>query len=394
MGQFGYHVDLATVKFDDSGLTWVHAMPLGQYDHPVYGDINITPERANQFAANVNNRVREIDLDVDYDHKAKIDEAAGWVKKAEARGDGLWIAVEWTPQAMDKIKSKAYRYFSPEFLDEWTHPKTKVVHKDVMAGGALTNRPFFKDLLPLNMSDLFEEQHPTEGVGMDPKALRVKLGLKEDAADADVEAKLTELVTPPKKDEVIPPKPDPTKNEGDPASLAASEAAAALAKKFSDNPEVKAFFEAQQALLADNAKQREEDRKTMAELRTTARVSQIEARIAGLGGGKYAIPPAVTDKLKVSALQMSDEASGNLFDAFEALTKTGLVPLGERSGGGNGSSVDANAVQKFGEAVEELQKKNPKLSDGDAMSQAAKENPQLFEEYRKASSPNTYAVEH
>src|SRR5690348_2984540 len=98
-------------------------MPLGTYEHPLHGKIDITPERIARFAENVRNNVREIELDIDYDHKANGGDAAGWVRQAEARPDGLWILVEWTKSAYGKIKERAYRYFSPEFVDEWTHPK-------------------------------------------------------------------------------------------------------------------------------------------------------------------------------------------------------------------------------------------------------------------------------
>jgi hypothetical protein len=94
----GYLVDLRGLSFDDATdtSTWIQAMTVGEYEHPVHGNIKITPERIQRFAANVNNRVRETDLDIDYDHKAYGGEAAGWVRQAEAREDGLWVLVEWT----------------------------------------------------------------------------------------------------------------------------------------------------------------------------------------------------------------------------------------------------------------------------------------------------------
>ena len=59
----GYLVDLRSLQFNDLGTegnatTWIQAMPLGNYKHPVYGDIDITPERVMRFATNVNNGVR------------------------------------------------------------------------------------------------------------------------------------------------------------------------------------------------------------------------------------------------------------------------------------------------------------------------------------------------
>ncbi len=64
-------VDLSTLKFDEitEGVaSWIMAMPIGKYNHPMYGKIDITPERIQRFAANVNGGVRGIDLDIDYDH--------------------------------------------------------------------------------------------------------------------------------------------------------------------------------------------------------------------------------------------------------------------------------------------------------------------------------------
>src|ERR1700756_3076619 len=123
--KFGYWSDLSRLTFDDSGTTslWIQAMPLGEYDHPVYGKIDITSDKVKQFAQNVKDKVRGQELDIDYDHKQHGGEAAGWVKDAEDRGsDGLWLLVEGTKRAWEQLKDKAYRYFSPEYNDEWTHP--------------------------------------------------------------------------------------------------------------------------------------------------------------------------------------------------------------------------------------------------------------------------------
>jgi hypothetical protein len=82
----GYWVDLTAHQFDDeSGAAWIQALPLGTYDHPLYGTIDVTPGRVARFASNVNNKVRGQDLDIDYDHKEHSGRAAGWVTAADAR---------------------------------------------------------------------------------------------------------------------------------------------------------------------------------------------------------------------------------------------------------------------------------------------------------------------
>lgn len=188
MSKMSYLVDLSTLKFDELAenvSSWIMAMPIGKYNHPVYGKIDITSDRVQRFAANVNNGVRGIDLDIDYDHKEYGGEAAGWVRQAEPRNDGLWILVEWTTKAYEAIKSKAYRYFSPEFDDTWTHPSSGEKFKDVLFGGGITNRPFLKGIQPLNLSEDYYktgEIKLKENNSMDPdqiKELAAKLGLDE-----------------------------------------------------------------------------------------------------------------------------------------------------------------------------------------------------------------------
>src|SRR5687768_14389241 len=195
--RMGYWVDLseAAIKLEElpsgGAQSWIQAMPLGTYHHPRYGKIDIDLQRVQQFAANVNAGVRGIDLDIDYDHKILRTDAAGWVRKAEARGaEGLWLLVEWTKEAAEKIKNKAFRYFSPEFEDEWEHPKTRQRIKNVLAGGGLTNRPYLKDIQPINLSDL------TTGGNMNRALMETvakKLGVTYD--DKTTDEQLTELIT-------------------------------------------------------------------------------------------------------------------------------------------------------------------------------------------------------
>lgn len=215
MSKMSYLVDLSTLKFDELAenvSSWIMAMPIGKYNHPVYGKIDITSDRVQRFAANVNNGVRGIDLDIDYDHKEYGGEAAGWVRKAEPRNDGLWILVEWTTKAYEAIKSKAYRYFSPEFDDTWTHPSSGEKFKDVLFGGGITNRPFLKGIQPLNLSEDYYktgEIKLKENNSMDPdqiKELAVKLGLDESATSEMLfGALMLKLSTPEPQEAVVEP---------------------------------------------------------------------------------------------------------------------------------------------------------------------------------------------
>ena len=194
--RFGNLIDLRGLQFEDAGngnfSKWIQAMPLGKYMHPMHGVIDITPERVARFADNVNKGVRGQALDIDYDHKQHNGKAAGWVQKAEARPDGLWILVEWVKEAWDDIKSGAYRYFSPEFVDEWVHPASQSKFNDVLFGGGITNRPFLKGILPINLSEILAESESETNesnlmfTDEQRAALLAKLGLADDADDQTI----------------------------------------------------------------------------------------------------------------------------------------------------------------------------------------------------------------
>ncbi|MEM5789923.1 MAG: phage protease, partial [Syntrophobacteraceae bacterium] len=69
---------------------------------------------------------RGLDMVIDYEHQTEGGEysspdgkapAAGWIKSLENRGaDGLWAKVAWTEAAMEFLRKREYRYFSPVFM--------------------------------------------------------------------------------------------------------------------------------------------------------------------------------------------------------------------------------------------------------------------------------------
>src|SRR5438034_187333 len=145
-------VDVSSIHLADD-KSWIHALPVGEYNHPVYGKMSLTSEKITNFAENIKAKVRGIDPSINEMHGVSGDgPAAGWVKDADARPDGLWLSVEWTPATAQAIKDKKWRYFSAEYRDKWTNPQGKEF-KNVIFGGALTNRPFMKNLLPINLSE-------------------------------------------------------------------------------------------------------------------------------------------------------------------------------------------------------------------------------------------------
>jgi len=144
-------VDLAQFA-ESNGESWIQVMKTGKWDHPKHKDIQIAPANLAQFKDNFDRKVRGVDLAVDISHNPDGG-AVGWFKELRVDGDKLMARVDWTKGGAQALKDRKYRYFSPEFMFSWTDPATGQTHKNVMLGGALTNRPFLKGMEPVAFSE-------------------------------------------------------------------------------------------------------------------------------------------------------------------------------------------------------------------------------------------------
>ena len=369
--QAGYLVDLAKVNLDENDgvhSSWIQAIPVGTYTHPTYGQMVFDLDRIRRFAENVKNQVRGQDLDIDYDHKSRSDEAAGWVKNAEARGDGLWIFVEWTKSAAQKIKEKAYRYFSPEFDDEWTHPKSGQKFQDVLFGGGITNRPFLKDILPINLSEAFaaDVQVGNQGGSMDPKKLRELLGLPEDATDEQVDTALTKRLTEKPEDK-----------GGDPPKQKQDDLSKEVIQLSETNPAVKALVDQLQAQQAQ-----------LAEVGVTLRLAEVTSQVSQLSETaatkNRAFPPAVQDELRGVLTEAPKALADKVLSVVTKLAETGFVELGE-IGKSRQDGEGEEPGKAFNDVVTKIMEGSKELSYADAVERAARENPKLFTEYQTAA---------
>jgi hypothetical protein len=371
VSRYGYWVDLHARRLDDTG--WIQALPTGVYEHPVYGTLEFSLERLKRFAANVKSKVRGIDPDVDFDHKEHSGRAAGWIKDAVVKPEGLFVQVDWTQAAADAIRAGEYRYFSPEFDDEWTD-QHGVKHEDVLFGGALTNRPFLKDLLPVNLSEITTTTKLDEGGQMGPEQIRELLGLEKEATDDQVKAKIAELTAGPPAP-TPPPTPKPTPEPTSEPVLTGISLDEAVAKALAENP-----------ILKGLQRQLDEQRKTQTFAETRQRLERLETTS---GGRKFVLPPAVIDAVaEGSALSDPSEMSKKFVDAIEAFGRVGFVELGERGRTRNGQ--EKTATQQLSELVNQAQARHltttgKALPTTDAIVQVVRTNPDLYMAYRQDS---------
>lgn len=379
-----YLVDLTGVTFSESDNTgWVHALPIGTYQHPVYGKMPITAEKIRAFAENVKARVRGIDPSINYMHgpggSNGDGEAAGWVKDADARPDGLWLFVEWVAEAAQKIKDKKFRYFSAEYHDKWTDATGKSFN-DVLFGGALTNRPYMKNLLPINLSETtvesmlefaevlakgkvqLAENTPKEGEDVDLKKFAVALGLPAETTESELLTKLSELGGAKK--------PEGTKTPEVPVVQLSED----LRKLSDENPMVKALIETVDA-----------QNKALNEFKVSLREQDVNRRLAEFDKSKIVLTSKAKDLVYDLAMEIPIELSDRFWEILETMRNSSslMVELGERAG----TSVRyGRAKAPADQFMEEANKiaQDTKVTLSEAMNTVASGNPALYDAYRKS----------
>jgi hypothetical protein len=364
-------VDISGIQFTDEKSYWIQAYPFNTYTHPTYGEIKFDMERAQRMLSNLKNRVRGQDLDIDYDHKEKDTRAAGWIKDGEIRSDGLWIQVEFTETALDAVKKREFRYFSPEYADEWENPMDKKKYQDVLFGGALTNRPFLKDILPINLSELVNDKE--SGGTLDPmKEMYKLLGLPEDATP---EQALEKVQAQSKGD---PPKPEPkTEPEKEPETVTATEPPAEVKKFLEENPAVAAFFGETTKALTETFTKR------ISTLETANRLSEVNMQLSELANGKErVIAPASLEQIRDAVIGLPREQGDAVIKAFKEVVDKGVVELGEK--GETKKGKESSTTHEFADKVDAWLKENSDKNYLDAVEAVQLAEPELAAAYRDA----------
>lgn len=164
----------------------IHVIPVGTWDHPMYGPMVITPQDITQFVANFNDGLRK-GVRITAGHEVYGGPelpAVGWFKELIDQGvDGLWAKIEWTKDGINLLSQKAFKFFSPEFYEIYEDPETRAITENVLVGGALTNSPYFKGLKAIVFSEPKIENQFNE------KNMTIQELLEKNAADLTAEEK-------------------------------------------------------------------------------------------------------------------------------------------------------------------------------------------------------------
>jgi phage I-like protein len=169
---------------------WVHLVPAGTF----MGRDGRGPYRLADPAAVIEASRRQAgqrEIPVDYEHQidfaAKNGQpapAAGWIKGLQARADGIWGLVDWTPKAALHIAEREYRYISPVITTKRDGPVSTITG---LLRAALVNTPNLDQLTALAKA----ESTMDDGL----QELRQLLGLADDADAAAITAKVREVLS-------------------------------------------------------------------------------------------------------------------------------------------------------------------------------------------------------
>lgn len=178
---------------------WVLLLLFGKNDgRDGRGPYVASAATAPQIIARTAKLAKGVDLVIDYDHQTDLGAvkgvggtapAAGWVKELQARADGIWGRVEWTPKGTEVLRNREYRYLSPVLLHD------KAGNVLALARAALTNNP------NLVFTALAASQDWKE-LNMEPiasPAILAALNLPETADEAAVIAAIAALRSPAPK---------------------------------------------------------------------------------------------------------------------------------------------------------------------------------------------------
>lgn len=302
----------------------IQILRVGKFNHPRYGAFEITSQTLSEMKFNFDKKIRGVDLATDYFHESDK-EASGWIQELTLKENGtqLWATVDWTPTATQKLAERELRYFSPDFTFKWQDPETQVIHKNVLFGGGLTNRPFVKE-----MQAIVADETNTGDINMTELE--------------KAQARVKELET---------------------QNVKLSEDKVAMEKKMEEMPKpdkVAALEQQIAALQVELQKAKEESGKMLEEKKVLEEQKQLAEK-----EGQFNV---LLSEGKAVAAQKDAFMKGNMTEFIKL-----AQPVNLKGSGTSETPAPTDKETKVLKLAEEKMKADTKLSKGDAISQALKE---------------------
>lgn len=160
----------------------------GDYNHPKAGPFTLTADRLAEYVDDINSRGN---ISVDRDHafyKGMSAPAAGWFVQGTGRVEEngtVTAEVDWTDAAAEQVRTREYRFISPEFSFQKRKMDGQKVPEPTLDAATLTNRPFFEDMLPVAAEDAPAEEFGVLAEHVDDGSILACDALEALASDSD-----------------------------------------------------------------------------------------------------------------------------------------------------------------------------------------------------------------
>lgn len=350
--------------------------PPGQYSHPVYGQIVLTPERIDRFIDQFKAGVYQEKLPVDAEHDLSMSGAVGWITDMRVNADGSADArVDWNDRGRALIEGDRFRYVSPAWRETWQDPVTDEVYRDVAIGLAITTRPFFKERSGLRPLVASEGQLSAP----DPRDGGQSVTWRRDAADARAKELVVPDVDDTKKVAVLSEAEINRFRELEARDAEREQAFAEQATKISEQATKLAELEA--AKTANEAK--------VATLEAEAQHKRFSDLVRGQGGAGDGVAWVGQPEDNVASLTRFAEVYGEDSEQFRAEVahrqKTAqqfneaLKPIGTSERTDNAG----DAWSKIELKAKAMTDADPKLTHQQAVAAVMEREPALYAEYER-----------
>jgi phage I-like protein len=371
----------------------IHVVPTGTWNHPMYGEMEITPADIAEFVQNFSRGVRlDIPITAGHDNGMSGGElpAIGWFTELIDRGAaGLYASTKWTAEGKQLLTDGSFKYFSPEFYEQYSDPETGVKYGHVLVGGALTNKPYFKELEPVVAQ--FSEPDIMNQFNLDMKLKDIlakepaklseleKAFVKEHKSELNAEqttafASVFDESAPAETEEEKAAREE--KEQGDANEAAGKNRDGSVKVEASEKGTV-VITAAELAALRSKADKGQEAFSQVETMKLDAEVSKM---IFSATNAEGRILPKSKDAIVSFMKTLSEKQRDQFRNIVNALPTSKM--FGELGDAGKQVDASETAVAKIDALVKEAVKASEgKLSYSAALAKVTKENPKLASEY-------------
>lgn len=364
----------------------VHLIPIGQWEHDLYGPIIINAADIREYQQNFNAGVRK-GVFITAGHEGFMElPAVGWITEVESRDTGLWGTVEWNELGKETLNDKQFKYFSPEMYRDYEDPQSHQFFRNVLTGGALTKSPYFKELEAVVFSDRNIKSNFEESKIM-TKTLDEVLAIEDVATLTDEEKTLLkdnkETLTDEQKTKFAPvlevAEAPVVETPATPEAPAPEETPVVEPEKIeASDKKLVQITASELAILTDKANKGAE---AMKKIEASELSSAVETLVFSEKNKAGAFLPKSKDTLRAFMETLNEVQKTKFSSLMKELPKNQIFTEVGAGAGAIEGTAKAEMEAKINEKISASEKAGSKMSYSEALKEVMSENKELSDRY-------------